>query len=156
MRLYRWLLRCYPRDVRDRHGESMARTFALEVEALQTASASERVRFWTVTVCEAAVFGAVARLRGGFGMRSWFSLDLSSAWRSLRSTPVVTAAAVLSLALGIGGSTALFSILNGLSLKKLPVSDPECLVLLDEAQWTNPIWEALRPHATTIAGGGFA
>ena len=40
--------------------------------------------------------------------------------------------ALLSLALGIGANTALFSILNGLVLRSLPVSEPERLVALDD------------------------
>lgn len=155
-RVYAWLLRCYPRDVRERHGAAMAATFALELESLAGAPALARARFWTITVVEAVVFGWAARVRGGFGMRALVSLDVASAWRALKTTPVVTAAAVLSLALGIGGSTALFSILNGLTFKKLPVAHPERLVLLDEQQWTNPIWEALRPHRKDVAADAFA
>jgi hypothetical protein len=45
-------------------------------------------------------------------------------YRALRASPVLTASAVISLALGIGGTTAIFSILNSLLLKPLPVEDP--------------------------------
>ena len=75
-------------------------------------------------------------------MRGMFTVDWRDAWRSLRAAPLVTAFAVLSLALGIGGVTALFSILNSLALKPLPVREPARLVLLDDDSWTNPIWEA--------------
>ena len=50
--------------------------------------------------------------------------------RALRRTPVFTAAAVLSLALGIGANTAIFSLLDQVVLRSLPVSDPERLVIL--------------------------
>lgn len=56
--------------------------------------------------------------------------DLGFAVRVLRSTPVVTTAMVLSLALGIGANTAIFSILNSLVLKSLPVSEPQHLFWL--------------------------
>src|SRR6185436_14203083 len=53
--------------------------------------------------------------------------DLRLAVRALRATPVVSAVAVLSLALGIGANTAIFSIINSLVLRTLPVTDPERL-----------------------------
>ena len=56
---------------------------------------------------------------------------------------MVTAVAVLSLALGIGANTAIFSILDSLILRTLPVKEPGRLALLDRGSWTNPIWEAI-------------
>jgi putative ABC transport system permease protein len=79
--------------------------------------------------------------------------DLRDAVRSLRATGVVSAVAVLSLALGIGANTALFTILNSLLLKPLPVRAPEQLVTLSsdergEYEWmTYPIWRELRDRA---------
>jgi putative ABC transport system permease protein len=63
-------------------------------------------------------------------MRRTPMLEFRDAVRALRSTPVLTATAVLSLALGIGATTAIFSLLNGLLLKSLPVHDPAGLAVL--------------------------
>src|SRR4051812_13203190 len=78
--------------------------------------------------------------------------DLRLAVRALRSTPIVSAVAILSLALGIGANTAIFSIVNSLLLRALPVKEPQQLALVtdDPARginsWTNPIWEQIRQH----------
>ena len=88
--------------------------------------------------------------------------DIRLALRSLRSTPVVTAVAVLSLALGIGANTAIFSLVDSLLLRSLPVKDPAGLVLLwqpgDRAfsTWTNPIWEQIRDKGPALFGGAAA
>ncbi len=54
--------------------------------------------------------------------------DLLHGVRALRRSPVFTTAAVLSLALGIGANTAIFSLLDQVVLRSLPVADPERLV----------------------------
>jgi len=61
----------------------------------------------------------------GFGNLLW---DLRYALRTLRRAPVFAAVAVLSLALGIGANTAIFSIYSSIFLKKLPVHDPAGLI----------------------------
>jgi len=76
--------------------------------------------------------------------------DLRLAVRSLRATPIVTAVAILSLALGIGANTAIFSLVNSLLLRALPVKEPTQLALITDDtdrgsySWTNPIWEQIR------------
>ena len=64
--------------------------------------------------------------------------DLRYGVRVLAQTPIFTAVAVLSLALGIGANSAIFSMVNGLLLRTLPVREPSRLVLLQGGSWTNP------------------
>src|SRR5256885_13906334 len=56
--------------------------------------------------------------------------DLRYTLRSLRKSPVFLSVAVLSLALGIGANTAIFTLINQLILQPLPVRNPEQLVML--------------------------
>ncbi|HEV2181511.1 MAG TPA: ABC transporter permease [Gemmatimonadaceae bacterium] len=58
--------------------------------------------------------------------------DLHFGWRALRRTPGFAIAAVLTLALGIGANTAIFSVLNAVVLQPLPYAHPERLVTLGQ------------------------
>ena len=86
--------------------------------------------------------------------------DLRDAFRALRATPVVSAVAILSLALGIGANTAIFSIVNTLMLRSLPVKEPQQLVQVlagpTRTSWSNPLWEQLREHDRELFNGAFA
>src|ERR1041384_7249135 len=55
--------------------------------------------------------------------------DLLYAFRTLRKSPVFTVTVIVTIALAIGASTAIFSVTNGVLLRKLPYKDPERLVL---------------------------
>jgi len=55
--------------------------------------------------------------------------DLRFAFRQLLKNPVISGVAILTLALGIGANTAIFSVMNALMLRLLPVADPARLVL---------------------------
>ncbi|HZI49693.1 MAG TPA: ABC transporter permease, partial [Pyrinomonadaceae bacterium] len=56
--------------------------------------------------------------------------DFSYAFRTLRKSPIFTITVVVTIALAIGASTAIFSVTNGVLLRKLPYRDPERLVLV--------------------------
>ncbi len=76
--------------------------------------------------------------------------DVAYGFRVLTQAPTYTTAAILSLALGIGANTAIFSILDSLLLKPLPVRDPQQLVAIasdeagQDATLTYPIWQQIR------------
>jgi putative ABC transport system permease protein len=84
--------------------------------------------------------------------------DFRLAIRCLRATPVITAVAVLSLALAIGANTAVFSLVDGLLLRSLPVADPDRLALLttgvgdEHQQYSNLMLDAIRKHAASFDG----
>src|ERR1700679_4008863 len=84
-------------------------------------------------------------------------LDIRYALRALRSSPGFAAIAILSLVLGIGANTAIFSLINAVILKTLPVSHPEQLVQLvmkteGGTTFTNPIWEQVRDRQDVFSG----
>jgi predicted permease len=91
--------------------------------------------------------------------------DLRFTIRSLRKAPVFVAVAVLSLALGIGATTSIFSLLYQVLLRSLPVQNPEALVVFhsdgphpgstrsdnSETSFSYPMFRDLRSRATAFS-----
>lgn len=153
--LFRVLLRLYPARTRDAFGRGMIAAWRADLAAVRGRGITATAVFWIVTIADAARFALVDRA-GAVSIRGALTIDWRDAWRSLRSSPMVTTFCVVSLAFGIGGVTALFSILNSLVLKPLPVRDPGSLVLLQDGDWTNPVWEQLRARRAQFAAEAFA
>lgn len=99
--------------------------------------------------------------------RSWLWLeqvrqDIRFSIRTLWNSPVFSLTAVLTLALGIGANTAIFSLIDALMLQSLPVSHPEQLLQVNMAGrgiWgvaapfvSNPVWEQLRDRQDVFSG----
>ncbi len=91
--------------------------------------------------------------------------DVRLAFRALTATPVVSIVAVLSLALGIGANTAVFSLVDALLLKDLPVSEPQRLVTVSSdfalghgyrngIGWNYEMWRRFEQRSSFE--GGFA
>jgi macrolide transport system ATP-binding/permease protein len=68
--------------------------------------------------------------------------DVSYAWRMLRKSPGFTAVAVLSLGLGIGANTTVFSFLSAFFLQPLAVEDPERVVAVFTSDYSGPLYGA--------------
>ena len=81
--------------------------------------------------------------------------DLRYALRNLKNSPAFATVAILSLALGIGANTAIFSIVDAVMLRYLPVERPQELLQVKvgrDNSFTNPIWEQLRDHQDVFSG----
>jgi predicted permease len=81
--------------------------------------------------------------------------DVRYGVRSLLSRPGLLVAATLSLGLGLGANTAIFSLVDAVLLRNLPVRDPESLVMVSRT-WTTPIWEQVRMRTASSFAGAAA
>jgi putative ABC transport system permease protein len=94
------------------------------------------------------------------GWEHWFETlwqDLRYGLRMMRRTPVITAMALLSLALGIGANTAIFSLFDAVILRMLPVQRPQELAQIvsmpnGNPTFTNPLWEEIRDRQDVFSG----
>ncbi|MGD8815547.1 MAG: ADOP family duplicated permease, partial [Acidobacteriota bacterium] len=160
-RWYRLLAHAFPAGLRERHGEDMAQLFSDRCREARAGVSTTRgvlrvALLWLAALRDAAVHGLLAR-RAPADRRRESALaallfDLRHAVQGLLAARAFTAVALITLALGIGATTTIFTLVNAIILRPLPVVHaPERLVRisfdgigLTTRSLTNPQWEALR------------
>jgi putative ABC transport system permease protein len=80
------------------------------------------------------------------------SHDLRFALRQFRRAPGLTLAAVLALACGIGGVTTVFTLVNAIVLRPLPVAAPDELVSMRDPAFSYPMFEQIRDRGHMLRG----
>src|SRR5207248_395231 len=87
--------------------------------------------------------GETTRAVWGWTILEQLAQDLRYGLRAMLRNPAFTALSLLSLALGIGANTAIYSFMDSILLRALPVSHPESLALLN---WHSPPPRGVRPN----------
>ena len=179
IRLFRAALRLLPEDVRAEYGVEMTQTFE---ERWRAAAPGARPAVLVRELQDVAVSSIrIRRFRHARQQpqperrrMSAIAHDFHHTVRMLRRQPGFTALAALALAIGIGVTTAVFTVVNGVLLRPLPFADPERLVLLmygsarGVSPWLSPlnyrdyvtqtgVFEraaALTPTTQNLTGGG--
>ena len=132
----RWLgllLALHPRSFRDARGDELREAVREERDEVARLGRSALARFWLRTTLD--LLGSALRLRvrpaerARSGRTAATALqDLSHALRALRGTPVVTAVVVVTLAVGVGLNTAIFSVVDAVLLRPLEYRAADRLV----------------------------
>jgi probable HAF family extracellular repeat protein len=126
-RFSRRLLRLYPREFADEYGDEMAALYR------DRAREEAMLPLWLELLVDIARTAPTEQL-------TMLMQDVRQAFRVLKQTPVVTAAAILTLALGVGGNTAVFSVVHAVILRPLQYPNPDRLIELFESNRAGMTW----------------
>jgi putative ABC transport system permease protein len=172
VRLYRVALGIFPARIREAHGDEMAAMFQATWADARRRGRGRTARVALRIVFDLSLNGVAARLGvilgldpadplsphlrstgngrkgGGNGMETMLR-HLRHAIRGFVRRPGFALVAMLTLGLGIGGNTAIFSIVSALLLRPLPYADPDALVTL------NHYYPSLNNLEASVSAGGF-
>ena len=166
--IYSLLLLALPGDFRREFGDDMAQQF--RDQRAVTPGLLDRARLWLAALGDITTEATAARAERWRGVRiprrpsmRTFLFDFRHGFRLMRRYPSSTLLAILTLAIGIGATTAIFSVLDAVVLRKLPYEDPDRLVMLWEKREREGVlnnvvaaadfldWRRLNPAFTGMA-----
>ena len=148
---YRRLLRLYPAAFRERFAADLVDLFRDSRRAAAARGRLALAGFWIVMLTDVVRNAAAERLRAQPGpprerrryLMTGFGRDARFALRMIARRPALSTIVILTLALGIGANTAIFSLVKTVLLRAVPYPEPDRLVMIWERQSDRP--EAIRP-----------
>jgi putative ABC transport system permease protein len=141
-RVFRTLLRLYPAEFRTRFGGEMLELFQFRRQAARSRVA--RLRLWASVFYDTLRSVVRERSQRRRGIVEPLREDIRHAGRLVRRTPGFSTFVIILMALGIGSTTAVFSVVHAVLLRPLPFKDPERLMF---------VWEQRYAVRRNVVGG---
>jgi len=151
MRAWEWLIHL-PRRKEELDEEIQSHLRMAAEERMKQGESAEQAR--TAALREFGNIGLVKEVTRDMWGWSWLETllqDLRYGLRQLSRSPGFTVVVVLTLALGIGANSTVFSVLNGLFLRALPVPEPERLVTFSDTNFSWGDYVSYRDQAKSFA-----
>ncbi|MBI2687099.1 MAG: ABC transporter permease [Acidobacteria bacterium] len=120
-RLFQALLHLYPAQFREEYGRELQLVFTGRYK--RTSSTAQRIALWLSAIAGLLIEAPKEHTQ-------MIRQDLAYAVRMMRKGPLFSATVILTLALGIGANSAIFSLLNTVILRTLPVASPQDLYVI--------------------------